>query len=58
MILIILASGLGKRLKGKTNKIPKCLVKVNGKPIIQYMEKFKNCIDKEFVVEIKKANQL
>jgi len=58
MILIILASGLGKRLKGKTNKIPKCLVKVNGKPIIGYMEKFIDCFDKVFVVAGYKANQL
>ena len=58
MILIILASGLGKRLKGKTNKIPKCLVKVNGKPIIGYMEKFIDCFDKVFIVAGYKANQL
>jgi choline kinase len=50
MILIILASGSGKRLKNKTKKIPKCLVKVNGKPIIEYMQKFINCFDKIFVI--------
>ena len=50
MILIILASGSGKRLKNKTKKVPKCLVKVNGKPIIEYMQKFINCFDKIFVV--------
>ena len=50
MILIILASGSGKRLKNKTKKIPKCLVEVNGKPIIEYMQKFINCFDKIFVI--------
>ena len=37
MQLIILASGKGSRLKEKTSKKPKCLVEVNGKPIIDYM---------------------
>ena len=41
MILIILAAGRGSRLRNKTKNIPKCLVKVNGKPIIDYMEKFR-----------------
>lgn len=41
MKLLILASGKGKRLKNKTRYNPKCLVKVKGKPIIEYMiEKF------------------
>ena len=58
MILIILASGSGKRLKSKTSKIPKCLVEVNGKPIISYMEKFINHFDKVFVVAGYRANKL
>ena len=58
MILIILASGSGKRLKSKTSKIPKCLVEVNGKPIISYMEKFMNHFDKVFVVAGYRANKL
>jgi choline kinase len=37
MQLIILASGKGSRLKEKTSNKPKCLVKVNGKSIIDYM---------------------
>ena len=41
MKLLILASGKGKRLRGKTKSNPKCLVKVKGRPIIEYMvEKF------------------
>jgi len=58
MILIILASGSGKRLKNKTKKIPKCLVEVNGKPIIEYMQKFINCFDKIFVIAGYKSNRV
>lgn len=42
MQLIILASGRGSRLKSKTKNTPKTLVKVNRKPILDYMlNKFK-----------------
>jgi len=42
MQFIILASGRGSRLKRLTKKIPKCLVKVRSKPIINYLsENFK-----------------
>lgn len=58
MILIILASGSGKRLKNKTKKIPKCLVEVNGKPIIEYMQKFINCFDKIFVIAGYKSDRI
>jgi choline kinase len=58
MILIILASGTGNRLKSKTKKIPKCLVKVNNKPIIEYMNKFIDCFNKVFIVVGYKANNL
>ena len=33
---ILLAAGYGKRLLPITNNIPKCLVKIHGKPIIDY----------------------
>lgn len=58
MILIILAAGRGSRLKNKTNDCPKCLVKVNGKPIIDFMENFINNFHKTFIVCGYKKNQL
>lgn len=36
MKAILLAAGLGTRLKPITNSIPKCLVPINGKPLLQY----------------------
>lgn len=36
MKALILAAGKGSRLKEKTGDIPKCLVKVNEKPILEY----------------------
>lgn len=35
MKAILLAAGYGKRLGSLTKKIPKCLIKINNKPIIQ-----------------------
>ena len=37
MQAIILAAGMGKRLKELTNDVTKCMVKVNGVPLIQRM---------------------
>ena len=37
MQFIVLASGRGSRLKRATKNIPKCLVKVNKKSIINYI---------------------
>ena len=50
MQLVILASGKGSRLKNKTKKIPKCLVKVNKISIIDYNKKFFNKFKKVIVV--------
>jgi mannose-1-phosphate guanylyltransferase len=36
MNAILLAAGLGTRLKPITNKIPKCLIPINQKPLLQY----------------------
>ena len=47
MILVILAAGRGKRLGKKTKKTPKCLIKVNGKSLINY--------NKEFIEKFKKV---
>jgi choline kinase len=58
MILLILASGSGERLKHKTKNIPKCLVKVNGKPIIEYMDNFINCFEKVYIVAGYKSNKI
>ena len=50
MQLVILASGRGSRLQNKTNKVPKCLVKLKGKPIIDYNLKFFNKFEKKIIV--------
>ena len=39
MQLVILASGRGKRLNKITQRKPKCLIKVNGIPLICYFDK-------------------
>ena len=36
MRALLLAGGLGTRLRPITNSIPKCLVPVNGKPLLEY----------------------
>jgi choline kinase len=50
MILIVLASGKGSRLKGLTKNTPKCLVKINGKEIISYIEKIYYLFNKVYIV--------
>ena len=36
MKALLLAAGLGTRLRPVTNIVPKCLVPINGKPLLQY----------------------
>ena len=36
MQAVILAAGIGKRLRPLTNDLPKAMVMVNGKPILEY----------------------
>jgi choline kinase len=38
MNLIVLGAGRGSRLRPLTNTTPKCMVKVNGKPLLQYIK--------------------
>ena len=51
MKVVILAGGEGKRLRPLTDTVPKPLVRINGKPIIDYqIDLFKKLGVKEFVV--------
>lgn len=36
MQVVILAGGLGMRLRPLTERMPKCMVPVNGKPFLEY----------------------
>ena len=41
--VLLLAAGLGTRLKPLTNNIPKCLVRINNKPLLHiWLEKLEN----------------
>lgn len=50
MILVILASGRGSRLNSETIKKPKCLIKINGKTILEELEKIFKYFDKVIIV--------
>ncbi len=51
MRAILLAGGYGKRLKPITNKIPKCLVKINDVPILEiWLNKLYNANVREVLI--------
>ena len=51
MIALILAGGIGERLRPITNNIPKPMVPVNGKPFLQYhIEELKRAGIKDIVL--------
>ena len=55
MKALLLSAGLGTRLRPLTNTIPKCLVPINGKPLLQYwLENLSKCGVKEFLKIVSK----
>lgn len=56
---IILAAGKGRRLGNVTESIPKCLIELNGKTVLENM--IKNCVDTgitDFVIVVGHKNEL
>lgn len=51
MKALLLAAGIGSRLRPITNNIPKCLVPIDGKPLLQYWLDFliKNGVNEIFI---------
>jgi len=53
MKALLLAAGLGTRLRPITNTIPKCLVPINGKPLLEYwLENLSKAGISEFLINI------
>tara|TARA_B100000242_G_C42991648_1_gene460400 strand:- start:70 stop:801 length:732 start_codon:yes stop_codon:yes gene_type:complete len=50
MDLLILASGKGVRMGDYTKNLPKCMININGKPTIKYMQKFINKFNNVLIV--------
>lgn len=58
MKLIVLASGKGSRLQNLTANNPKCLININGKPIISYSEKIFNKFDSTYFIAGHKSEKV
>jgi choline kinase len=60
MKAIVLAAGIGKRLQPLTNQLPKCLLKVNGRPLVDYyFDAFSKCgVDEAVYVVGHKAEMI
>ena len=50
MEAIILAGGLGTRLRGVIGEIPKCMAPIDGKPFLQYQLEWLSRFDVTHVV--------
>tara|TARA_B100001121_G_C18698451_1_gene626140 strand:- start:3650 stop:4378 length:729 start_codon:yes stop_codon:yes gene_type:complete len=50
MIVIMLCAGKGSRLKSKTSNLPKCMVKVKKKTIIDWSDDFRKKFNKTIIV--------
>ncbi len=58
MKALLLAAGLGTRLRPITNNIPKCLVPINGKPLLQYwLENLTKAGVNEFLINTSYLNK-
>jgi mannose-1-phosphate guanylyltransferase len=58
MKVLLLAAGLGTRLQPITNSIPKCLVPIHGKPLLEYwLENLSSIGVKEFLVNTSYLNE-
>ena len=59
MKCMLLAAGLGKRLRPLTDKIPKPLIEVAGKPLIEYhLENLKSAGFKEVVINLSHLGEM
>ena len=62
MKVFILAAGMGTRLGAYTKEIPKCLVKINGLPLIYFqkeiLDNFKNLKNNIYIIQAIKIIKL